>query len=96
MKEAFISFVLGQTQFPTFVCYFLLFPSFGSLLLCTAHFLATILAMGPVTVTLNPLYGHLLSLVHSVSFTSAPPYSAVFLENLSDLLCNQNSLFTVL
>lgn len=89
-------FTPGHRQFFTFVLYFSgslpsMFCSF--LLLLLVHFGAILLAVELVTVNLNQLYIHFLSLAHSVSPTSAPLHPSFL--GTSVLLCNK-IMFTVL
>lgn len=63
-------------------------PSFDALSLpatSALHFGATVLAMGPVTVTRNQLQAHFLSPAHLVFPTSGPPYHSTLPEILSVL-----------
>lgn len=94
LKGTFICFTLGQIQFSVLVLDFPLFlPSMlsSALLLLLAHCGVTVLAMGPVTFTLDQLCAYFLLLDYSVSPTARSSPSPILPRKSLSLLCKQIS-----
>lgn len=96
-EKDFIPFTSGQIQCFPLLLGFLLFPSFDTPELpapSIPHFDATVQTTGSVTLRLNQLYMHFLSLAHSIFPISALPYPSSFPEK-SALLCNNQPLIVL-